>query len=76
MSELVIEFCRMERGNGVELRVSLKEFKGKRYLDIRVYVPNVEEKMIPTKKWVAVPLNATAEFFEILECAKKDVLYS
>src|SRR6185436_8653608 len=47
----------LPKGSGEEVRVSLGEFKGKQYIDLRVYFENDDGEWKPTKKGVALSVN-------------------
>jgi hypothetical protein len=74
MSESMTEYGRIQTSARGELRVSLKEFKDKRYLDIRRYEPGRGDEIVPTKKGVAIPLDLTGELFDIMDRARAELL--
>ena len=54
------DIATIEKNKTEELRVALNEFKGRRYLDIRIYIdPYADEGQgrVPTKKGVTCPLS-------------------
>ncbi|MCX7991633.1 MAG: transcriptional coactivator p15/PC4 family protein [Proteobacteria bacterium] len=53
------------------IRVSKESFKGKEYLDIRIYFINDEGEWKPTKKGVTLSPDKAEELIEILQTLKK-----
>lgn len=53
--------------------VTVKEFKGKQYIDIRTYFENEEGEWIPTKKGVSLTPDNLDEMIGFLQTAKKTV---
>jgi len=53
--------------------VSVKEFKGKEYIDIRTHFENDEGEWIPTKKGISLTLNNLDEMIDLLKEAKNKV---
>ena len=51
--------------------VTVKEFKGKTYIDVRTFFENDEGEMIPTKKGVSLTPENLDELIQILNEAKK-----
>ena len=54
---MTIEIATVEKNKTEELPIALKEFKGRRYLDIRIFVePYTDEGQgrVPTKKGVTL----------------------
>lgn len=64
--EVLHSFKRNERE---EVKVRKTTFKGKEYLDIRVYITNQEGEEIPTKKGINLPYELVSE----LQKAIKDL---
>ncbi len=63
----------IEKNKIEELRITLKEFKGRRYLDIRTYIdPYADEGQgrVPTKKGVTCPLAKLPDLIEVLQKAE------
>ena len=48
--------------NGDTIKVEVKEFKGKTYLDIRTYFEGYDGDLRPTKKGVTIPMSALRTF--------------
>lgn len=53
-------------GQNGEIVISLTEFSGKKYLDIRKYFKNDESKMLPTKKGITLNLDQVDELRGVL----------
>lgn len=51
--------------------VTIKEFKGKTYIDVRNFFENDEGEMIPTKKGVSLTPENLDDLIRILNEAKK-----
>ncbi len=70
------DIAAIEKNNTEELRVTLNEFKGRRYLDIRTYIdPYADEGQgrVPTKKGVTCPLAKLPELITALQDAQAQV---
>ncbi|MBP8625338.1 MAG: transcriptional coactivator p15/PC4 family protein [Syntrophorhabdaceae bacterium] len=52
---------------------ALKEFKGKRYIDIRTYFENDDGEWLPTKKGITFSPDLLDDVMKILEDAKKAI---
>lgn len=57
-------------GNG-QIRVHASEYKGKRYVDIRVYFPDEYGEWQPTKKGITFPCDDSDTLIEHIEEAKR-----
>lgn len=55
------------------IMVTVKEFKGKTYIDIRTYFENDQGEMMPTKKGVSLTPENLDEILVLLQDAKKAV---
>lgn len=53
--------------------VTVKEFKGKTYVDIRTYFENDQGEMMPTKKGVSLTPDNLDDILKLLQEAKKAV---
>ncbi|MCX8021523.1 MAG: transcriptional coactivator p15/PC4 family protein [Syntrophorhabdaceae bacterium] len=53
--------------------VSVKEFKGRRYVDLRVYFENENGEWIPTKKGITFPPESLEDMIKLLENTKKNL---
>ncbi|UMA67280.1 transcriptional coactivator p15/PC4 family protein (plasmid) [Roseivivax marinus] len=60
MAEQTIET--IPRGNGEEIRVSLSEYKGSRFLNLRTWFRNARGQMQPGKKGLTVPMRLLPDF--------------
>lgn len=48
-----------------EVRISLKEWKDKRYIDFRIFVLSDQGEIVPTKRGVSIPFEKFDELKEI-----------
>lgn len=55
-----------EKNSKEVFRISISEFKGRNFLDIRVWYRNADGEFAPGKKGVAIPADKFDEFKEIL----------
>jgi len=63
-----------EIGKGKDkIIVTVKEFKGKQYIDIRTFFENDEGEWIPTKKGISFTPENLDEAIKLLQKAKKNV---
>lgn len=53
--------------------VTVKEFKGKQYVDIRTFFENDDGEWIPTKKGISFTPENLDEAIKLLQKAKKNV---
>ncbi len=53
--------------------VTVKEFKGKTYVDVRTYFENDQGEMIPTKKGISLTPENVDEIISLLQSARKEV---
>ncbi|MCX5808253.1 MAG: transcriptional coactivator p15/PC4 family protein [Proteobacteria bacterium] len=53
--------------------VTVKEFKGKQYIDIRTFFENDDGEWIPTKKGISFTPENLDEAIKLLQKAKKNV---
>jgi hypothetical protein len=53
--------------------ITVKEFKGKQYIDMRTYFENGEGEWIPTKKGISLTPDHLDEMITFLQEAKKKV---
>jgi hypothetical protein len=51
--------------------VTVKEFKGKRYIDLRTHFENDQGEWIPTKKGISLTPDNLDEMIQFLQKAKK-----
>ena len=56
-----------------KIMVTVKEFKGKTYVDIRTYFENDQGEMMPTKKGVSLTPENLDDILNLLQQAKKAV---
>jgi hypothetical protein len=63
----------IERSETEVVRVSAEEYKGRKYVDIRIYFENDAGEWKPTKKGVTVAPERMAEFIELIQKAKEAV---
>ena len=64
---------RFNRGQNETIYFRFYEYKGKKYLDLRIfYQPEDEAEMKPTKKGITIPIDLFSEFKKaIASCDKK-----
>ncbi len=55
------------------VRVSIEEFKNRKYLDIRIYYLSGENEWKPTKKGVTVSLDLVSELSKHIKKAEKEI---
>ena len=71
---MTIDIATIEKNRSEELRVALKEYKGRDYLDIRTFIePYADEGQgrVPTKKGITVPLDKLPELIAALQEAER-----
>jgi hypothetical protein len=56
-----------------KIMVTVKEFKGKTYVDIRTYFENDQGEMMPTKKGVSLTPENVDDILNLLQEAKKAI---
>ena len=61
----------IERGETEVLRVSTEEYKGRKYVDVRIYFSNDEGEWKPSKKGVTIQPDRMDAFLELLKKAQK-----
>jgi hypothetical protein len=59
----------IERSETEVLRVSAEEYKGRKYIDIRIYFANDEGEWKPTKKGVTIQPDKVDTFLELIKKA-------
>ena len=62
-----------KRNNDETLRVSLTTFKGKTYVDVRLFYTDANEELQPTKKGVTVTPDLWDEFRAGVEKAEQEL---
>jgi hypothetical protein len=62
----------IEKGKD-KIIVTVKEFKGKQYIDVRTHFENDEGEWIPTKKGISFTPENLAEAIKLLQKAQKKV---
>jgi hypothetical protein len=55
------------------LRISAEEFKGRKYVDVRVYFENDEGEWKPTKKGITIQPDKIEEFVDLIKKAGKSL---
>ena len=61
----------IERGETEVLRVSTEEYKGRKYVDVRIYFESDEGEWKPTKKGVTIQPDRVDDFLELIKKAGK-----
>ena len=64
---------RFNRNQNDSVYISFREYKGRKYLDLRIfYQPEDQEQMRATKKGITIPLELFGELKKgIMSCEKK-----
>ena len=62
-----------ERQDGTELRVTLKEYQGRPWIDVRIWQAAEGEKTIPTKKGVGIRTRELPDVVEALVSAMQEL---
>ena len=61
----------IQRNDGQEVRITLREYKGNQYVDIRMFFqPKEGGDMIPTKKGITMPVAYLGELRKALKEAQ------
>ena len=55
------------KNSSEEIRLSITEFRGKSFLDIRQFYLNDENQMAPTRKGIRLNFNQVAELYSLIE---------
>jgi hypothetical protein len=63
--------CEIVKSENEHIRISTEEFKGRKYIDIRIYFENDEGQWKPTRKGVALSPGAVDEVIEGLRQASR-----
>jgi hypothetical protein len=63
----------IERGETEVLRVSTEEYKGRKYIDVRIYFENDAGEWKPTKKGVTIQPDRLDDFLDLIKKAGKAV---
>ena len=73
MAEKIL-LAEIERNATEELQIGINEYKGKKYVDLRIFYTNDEgDSWNPTKKGVTVAPDKIEEVIEALEKAKEEL---
>ncbi len=59
----------IERGETEVMRVSTEEYKGRKYVDVRIYFENDAGEWKPTKKGITIQPEKVEEFLELIKKA-------
>jgi hypothetical protein len=60
----------VDKGRGAKVKVRLNMFKGKEYIDLRIFLSD----KIPTTKGVSLPVDKLGALISVLEKAEEEVL--
>ncbi len=63
----------IERGETEVLRVSTEEYKGRKYIDVRIYFESDAGEWKPTKKGVTIQPDRVDDFLDLIKKAGKAV---
>jgi hypothetical protein len=70
-SEVPMVVGQVERNETEVLRISTEEFKGRAYIDLRIYFENNEGEWKPTKKGVTINPEKVDQVIELLREAQE-----
>jgi len=56
-----------------EIRVALREFRGRRFLDVRIHYRGDDGEWHPTKKGVTVGVDSVQEFYALVKKASREL---
>ena len=59
----------IDKGKGEVIRVEVSEYKGKKFLNIRVWYTDANNELKPTQKGIAIPPELYAELKEAIDQA-------
>jgi hypothetical protein len=59
----------IDKGRGSKVKVRLNTFKGKEYIDVRVFLSD----KIPTTKGISLPIDKLSDLISVLEKAEEQV---
>ena len=63
----------IERGETEVLRVSTEEYKGRKYIDVRIYFENDAGEWKPTKKGVTIQPDRLDDFLDLIKKAGRAI---
>ena len=64
---------RMPKSSVEEICVAIREFRGRRYLDVRTHYFGDDGKWHPTKKGVTVGVDSFQEFYALVKKARREL---
>ncbi|HAR95664.1 MAG TPA: transcriptional coactivator p15 [Deltaproteobacteria bacterium] len=70
-SEVPMVVGQVERNEAEVLRISTEEFKGRAYVDVRIYFADNEGEWKPTKKGVTINPDKVDQVIELLREAQE-----
>jgi len=73
-SQTIKELPPIEKSQSEQIRLAIKEYKGKQYVDIRTYFITEETgKWLPTKKGITIPIHDTFGYLEDLTAGLEEL---
>jgi hypothetical protein len=63
----------IERSETEVLRISAEEYKGRKYVDIRIYFANDDGEWKPTKKGVTIQPDKVEAFLDLIKKAGQSI---
>lgn len=74
MAKVIKSIVQIDKGNGSVLKVTVSEFKGFHYLDIREWFPDEEtSELKPTKRGVTLKSEAFESLMDALEKSREEI---
>ena len=74
MAELIKNFADIEKGNGNRLKVTVSEYNGTRYLDLRTWFQDRESKeLLPKKQGITLKREVFESLMEALVKSKDEI---
>jgi hypothetical protein len=70
---MAMQIGEIERTETEVVRVSTEEYKGRKYVDVRIYFENDEGEWKPTKKGVTIPPEKIDLFLDLIKKAKESL---
>jgi hypothetical protein len=61
----------MKKGRGEELHLSISEFEGRKFMDVRTFYAASDNRFLPTKKGATFGINQIDRLIELLQVARK-----
>ena len=68
-----MDLMTLPKSRGQELQIGVREYKGRSYLDFRVYYSADNGEMRPTSKGCTAPIDAIPDIIKALQCGEADL---